>query len=136
MGSASGPAAAIAIEAGWREIEDTWSTPGAVCGRGRGSDGRMIQWSVFPPHPYLACGPTAPVLMPDIPMPGTKICTVTGISIPECACAVCTERMLHQFAPERIRIREVRSHDPLRLDEVRSRGSLPSVGERLYRPAL
>jgi hypothetical protein len=69
-------------------------------------------------------------------MPGIQICPNTGISIPECACPHCFERQLHQFAPERIRVRQVRSHDPLRLDEVRSRGPLPSVSERLNRPAL
>jgi hypothetical protein len=69
-------------------------------------------------------------------MPGMQNCPNTGISIPECACPLCLERQLDQFAPERIRVRRVRSHDPLRLNEVRSPGSLPPVSERLNRPAL
>ena len=69
-------------------------------------------------------------------MPDMQICPSTGLAIPECACPHCLERQLDQFAPERIKVRRIRSHNPLRLDEVRSPGSLPPVSERLNRPAL
>jgi hypothetical protein len=69
-------------------------------------------------------------------MPGIQNCTNTGLAIPECACPICLERQLDQFAPARIRVRRTSSHDPLRLDEVRSAAVLPPVTERLNRPAL
>ena len=69
-------------------------------------------------------------------MSGMQICPDTGISIPECACTQCLQRQLDQFAPARIRVRRVRSHDPLLLDEVRSQATMPPVSERLHRPAL
>jgi hypothetical protein len=69
-------------------------------------------------------------------MPGMQTCPDTGISIPECACPRCLERQVDQYAPAQIRVRRARNHDPLRLDEVRSPGSLPPVSERLRRPAL
>jgi hypothetical protein len=65
-----------------------------------------------------------------------SICPHTGLSIPECACARCLERQLEQFAPELIRLRRIRGHDPLRIEEVRSPSVLPPVSERLKRPRL
>jgi hypothetical protein len=69
-------------------------------------------------------------------MPDMTICPTTGLAIPECACPLCLERQLDQFAPARIKVRRTRVHDPLRIDEVRSPGSLAPVSERLNRPAL
>jgi hypothetical protein len=65
-----------------------------------------------------------------------QTCANTGLSIPECACPLCLERQLDQFAPQRIRVRRLSHHDPLRLDEVRSPGALPPVSVRLNRPVL
>jgi hypothetical protein len=65
-----------------------------------------------------------------------QICPNTSLSIPECACPLCLERQLDQFAPQRIRVRRLSSHDPLRLDEVRSPVALPPVSVRLNRPVL
>jgi hypothetical protein len=65
-----------------------------------------------------------------------SICPHTGLSIPECACAQCLQRQIEQFAPEFIRVRRRREHDPLRIDEVRSPSVLPPVSERLKRPRL
>jgi hypothetical protein len=36
-----------------------------------------------------------------------QTCSKTGISIPECACANCLQRLLDEFAPEHIRVRRV-----------------------------
>jgi hypothetical protein len=63
-------------------------------------------------------------------------CPHTGISIPECACAKCLQRQLEEFAPELMRVRSNRGHDPLRIQEVRSASILPPVSERLKRPRL
>lgn len=63
-------------------------------------------------------------------------CPNTGLSIPECACAHCLRRQLEEFAPELMRVRRTRPHDPLRIEEVRSQNVLPPVSERLKRPRL
>lgn len=65
-----------------------------------------------------------------------SICPDTGLSIPECCCAGCVQRQLEQFAPELIQVRRYRGHDPLRIEDVRSRTALPPVSERLKRPRL
>jgi hypothetical protein len=65
-----------------------------------------------------------------------SICPHSGLSIPECACARCLQRQLEEFAPELMRVRRVRGHDPLRIEEVRSPRALPPVSERLKRPRL
>jgi hypothetical protein len=65
-----------------------------------------------------------------------SLCPNTGLSIPECACANCLQRQVEQFAPELIRVRRSREHDPLRIEEVRSSSVLRTVSERLKRPRL
>jgi hypothetical protein len=69
-------------------------------------------------------------------MSAMDTCRHSGISIPECACPACLERLLDTFAPAQFRIRRTRIHDPLRLEEVRSPHVIPPVSERLNRPAL
>jgi hypothetical protein len=64
-----------------------------------------------------------------------SICPNTGLTIPECACTRCLERQLEQFAPERLRVRTVPSA-PLLSHHERSVARLPTVAERLTRPAL
>jgi hypothetical protein len=64
-----------------------------------------------------------------------SICPNTGLTIPECACPRCVERQLEQFAPERLRVRAVPAAPPPSHHE-RSIARLPTVAERLTRPAL
>ena len=73
-------------------------------------------------------------------------CRITGLTVPECSCGRCTERLLAEFAPDRLTIRRALEpaldRDPSRplirlpLHEARSRPPVPPVSERLRRPAL
>jgi hypothetical protein len=56
------------------------------------------------------------------------------LTIPECACRQCIERQLEQFAPQALRISSIVNPSPL-LHE-RPHAQLPTVAERLSRPAL
>jgi hypothetical protein len=64
-----------------------------------------------------------------------RLCTNTGLTVPECSCASCIKRQLDQFAPGTPSIRRV--HDPLSIREVRGSTPLvPPASVRLSRPAL
>jgi hypothetical protein len=41
-----------------------------------------------------------------------QTCSKTGISIPECACTSCLQRLLDEFAPEHIRVRRIEAGGP------------------------
>jgi hypothetical protein len=64
-----------------------------------------------------------------------RLCNNTGLTVPECSCAGCIKRQLHEFAPGTPSLRRI--HDPLSIREVRGSNSLiPPASVRLSRPAL
>ena len=65
-----------------------------------------------------------------------RLCSKTGLTVPECSCGPCIQRQLEQFAPGAPSIRRA-GHDPLSLRDVRDSSPLMlSAAERLSRPAL
>jgi hypothetical protein len=90
------------------------------------------QTSFFRPQAGLMSQPIAVDLEVR---PAMRLCTNTGLTVPECSCAGCIQRQLDQFAPAAPSIRRI--HDPLSIREARGSATLtPPVSIRLSRPAL